>query len=250
MGMDYCVNQNEFQEASSQQLELALANGAKLDDKGLLFIILSRHHEAAAASNLALALLKRFSTLANIIETPIEEITRVDGLSHRAVLELKQIKHFLNAVSRVSITNFPVLDCYDKLVDFCKCQFGSGKKEQFHALLLNKRYELIHHECLQTGTLDHVAVYPREVLKLAITHSASFLILAHNHPFGQAKPSRADIAMTRQLTDLAAGLGIGIIEHLILAENKCFSFLENGLMETARQMPLGGDCLKPISNWR
>jgi len=141
-----------------------------------------------------------------------------------------QIKHLLIAISRASVTNYPVLDCYDRLIDFCMCQFGPSDKEQFHVLLLNRRYELIHHECLQTGTLDHVTVYPREVLRLALTYSASFLILAHNHPVGKARPSKGDMIMTEQLCVLAQGLGIGIVDHLILAGNDSYSFLADGKM--------------------
>ncbi len=250
MCMGYCINQNDFQEVTSAELELALANGAKLDDKGLLFIILARHHDSKLASQLTMLLLRRFSSLQTIIEMPIEDIISVKGISRAAVLDLKQIKHFLNAVSRASVTNLPVLDCYEQLIDFCKFQFGATKKEQFHSLFLNKRYELVHHECLQTGTLDHVTVYPREVLRLAIAHSASFLILAHNHPVGKAKPSRADILITKNLTSLAAGLGVGIIDHLILAGNDSFSFLQSGMMGNNDPDLLKKLCVKPIANWQ
>ncbi len=164
---------------------------------GLLFIILTRHHDEATATSLAERLLQRFSSLSCILGQKIGEILKIEGISHSAVLDLLQIKHLLTAISRACVTNYPVLDCYEKLIDFCMCQFGHSDKEQFHVLLLNRRYELIHHECLQTGTLDHVTVYPREVLRLALTHSASFLILAHNHPVGKARPSKGDICDDR-----------------------------------------------------
>lgn len=230
MGVGYCINQTDYQNTSTAELELALANGAKLDDQGLLLIILSRHHDVETATFLAKQLLNRFSSLSSILGKKIGEIQMIEGISRSAVLELLRIKHLLNAISRSSVTNYPVLDCYEKLINFCVCQFSSSDKEQFHVLLLNRRYELIHHECMQTGTLDHVTVYPREVLRLALTHSASFLILAHNHPVGKAKPSKADIAMTEQLCGLAQGLGIAIVDHLILAGNDSYSFLADGRM--------------------
>ena len=211
-------------------MELALANGAKLDDQGLLFIILTRHHDEATATLIAERLLQRFASLSSIFGQPIGEILKTEDISRSAVLDLLQIKHLLTAISRASVANYPVLDCYGKLIDFCMCQFGHSNKEQFHVLLLNRRHELIHHECLQTGTLDHVTVYPREVLRLALTHSASFLILAHNHPVGKARPSKADIVMTGQLCMLAEGLGISIVDHLILAGNDSYSFLADGRM--------------------
>lgn len=210
--------------------QLALANGDKLDERRLLTILLARSLTHDHASKLSDKLLQQFEDLSTLFSLEFDELASVNGVSEQIAVDLFQIKHLLSAISWAIVSEKPIIDCYEKLTDYCARQFAGVKKEQFHVLFLNKGFELLHHTCLQTGTLDHVTVYPREVLRTALKYSASHLILAHNHPFGKAKPSRADITMTKQLDVLAEGLGIGILDHIIFAENNTFSFLKNNLM--------------------
>ncbi len=228
--------------------QLALANGDKLDDRRLLTLLLARSLPHQNAEKIAGKLLKKFTNLSAIFSSKLDDLQRVNGVSQRTALDLLQVKHLLSAISWKMVSQRPIIDCYDKMINFCAGQFAGSQQEQFHALFLNKRYELVHHKCLQIGTLDHVTVYPREVLRIAIKHSASHLILAHNHPFGKAKPSQADIKMTEHIYVLAEGLGIGTLDHIIFAENDTFSFLKNRMMPRST-----GDLLERLrpttSNW-
>ena len=92
-------------------------------------------------------------------------------------------------------------------------------KEQFRILFLDKRNQLISDEVQQTGTVDHTPVYPREVIKRALEHSATALILVHNHPSGDPAPSSADVRMTREITDIAKPLGITLHDHIIIGKS-------------------------------
>lgn len=230
-------------------MQLALANGGKLDDQRLLAILLARHLPHRVADKMACRLLKRFSNLSVLFSSKLDDLLNVDGMSKQIALDVLQVKHLLTAISWTMVSKRPVIDCYEKMTEFCASQFAGSQQERFHALFLNKRYELVHHKCLQIGTLDHVTIYPREVLRNALEYSASHLILAHNHPFGAANPSRADIAMTKQLSILAEGLGIGILDHIIFAGNDTFSFLKNQIMPGSSNDLLGK--LRPTSpkNW-
>ncbi len=211
-------------------LKIALANGANLDERGLLFIILNRHLTNFKARQLADRLLQKFKHLADVIKANLAELLSVEGISTSIALELIQLRQIMSALLKADIYRRPVIDGYGRLIEFCTIELAGSQKEEFHGFFLNKCFELLHHECLQSGTLDHVTVYPRELLRHAIQHSASYIILAHNHPFGKASPSNADLAMTRQLAMLAEGLGITILDHLILAGNDCYSFLDNHQM--------------------
>jgi len=92
-------------------------------------------------------------------------------------------------------------------------------REQVRVLFLDKRNQLIADEVVQTGTVDHAPVYPREVVKRALEVSATAIILCHNHPSGDPTPSRADIDMTRKIIDVAKPLGIDVHDHIIVGKD-------------------------------
>jgi len=93
-------------------------------------------------------------------------------------------------------------------------------KEHLRGLYLDSHYQLIHDELISIGTLTSNIVHPREVFRPALEYSAAALILAHNHPSGIAKPSEADLAITRQIIEAGKVLGIGLLDHVIIAKNK------------------------------
>ena len=99
-----------------------------------------------------------------------------------------------------------------------------AEKEIFRILFLDKRNALIADEVQQVGTVDHTPVYPREVVKRALELSATAVILVHNHPSGDPTPSAADIAMTRDLADIARPLGIIVHDHIIVGRDGHASF--------------------------
>lgn len=94
------------------------------------------------------------------------------------------------------------------------------KKEQLRGLYLNSRYNLIHDEVISIGTLTSNIVHPREVFKPAIEHSAAAIIIAHNHPSGSIKPSDEDIHITNQLIKASKIIGIDLLDHIIISNNK------------------------------
>jgi DNA repair protein RadC len=106
-----------------------------------------------------------------------------------------------------------------------------SKREQFMVVLLNAKNRLIDVECISEGTLTASLVHPREVFKSAIRRSAHAMILAHNHPSGDPSPSREDREVTRQLVQAGKLLRIEVLDHLVVADNRYFSFRERGLME-------------------
>jgi len=103
---------------------------------------------------------------------------------------------------------------------------GFNKKEQLRGLYLNSRYQVIHDEVISVGTLTSNIVHPREVFQPAIEHGAIAIIIGHNHPSGNMEPTNADIVVTEQLLQAGKLLGIDILDHLVLAENKFISVME------------------------
>ena len=129
---------------------------------------------------------------------------------------------------RLELQERPVVNCWDKLIDYCNAQIANNKVEEFHILFLDRKNVLIKHERQQRGTIDHTPVYPREVVKRALDLGAAALILVHNHPSGDPTPSKADIAVTKEIKKAGASLGVAVHDHLIIARNGHISLRELG----------------------
>lgn len=107
----------------------------------------------------------------------------------------------------------------------------SQKKEHCIVLYLNARQQVMHKELISIGTLDRSLLHPREVFEPAITHLASAVVLAHNHPSGDIQPSAADIDITYRLVRAGKLLGIDVMDHIIVSRNSYYSFRESGRLQ-------------------
>lgn len=116
------------------------------------------------------------------------------------------------------------------MIDYLKVNMGNMRLEQFRVLFLNKKNILIADEVLSQGTIDQAAVYPREIIKRALFNEASNIILVHNHPSGSPDPSKADIDMTNIIVDMCKTINIVVNDHVIISNNKYFSFKSNMLL--------------------
>ena len=109
----------------------------------------------------------------------------------------------------------PVIGSWQALMDYCALTVR-GPVEHFHVLYLDRKNRVISDERLSDGTVDHVPVYPREVIKRALNLDASALILIHNHPSGDPKPSEADLNMTKEIQKGCRYLGLTLHDHIIV----------------------------------
>ena len=120
--------------------------------------------------------------------------------------------------------------CPQDTENYLKLKLASLENEQFHCLFLDSKNALIKCECLFTGTIDGASVYPREVIKRALQLNAAALIFAHNHPSGNPEPSKADIAITKQLKECAGLFNIRVLDHVIIGGVEAYSLANNGEM--------------------
>ena len=123
-----------------------------------------------------------------------------------------------------------MLSSWSALLDYCRSVMQFERTEQFRVLFLDKKNRLIADEILGNGTVDRAPVYPREVIKRALTHEATAIILAHNHPSGDPTPSQSDIDMTNQMIAAMKPVGITVHDHLIIGRDNIASFRSLGLM--------------------
>lgn len=114
--------------------------------------------------------------------------------------------------------------------EFLVLGLAQKEREEFIALWLDARHRLICADTMFVGTLTQTAVYPREVVKCAIWHNAAAVIFAHNHPSGDATPSRADLSLTNALRTALALVDVKVLDHIIVAGTSTLSFAEGGLI--------------------
>jgi DNA repair protein RadC len=204
------------------------------DDLTLLRSIISRRRTGRASANLSRRLLKRYGRIARVLKAPADELREVRGVDIGLATDLQETRRLMEALARADLSAVHVLEEPEAAFRFCRMLLAGECREQLHALYLDRSYRLLRQECLQTGTVDHVTVYPREVLGRAIQHSATAIILVHNHPSGNARPSAGDITMTRQLEAAALHLRIELADHIIVGGKENFSFRVHGLLPTPR----------------
>ena len=123
-----------------------------------------------------------------------------------------------------------VLSSTEAVRAYVRARLAASPRESFHVLFLDKRNALIADERLGQGSVDHAPVYPREVVRRALELSASAILLVHNHPSGDATPSSADVAMTKQIVEAARALGLAVHDHFIVAGDQVASLRALGLM--------------------
>ncbi len=192
----------------------------------LLFMAIPRRD----VKPLAKTLLAQFGNLAGVLNAPQAALLKHDGLSETAVTALKSVQAAAHRMMKQELLNRPVLNSWTRLLDYCAATMAHETRESFRILFLNKKNELIADEIQQTGTVDHTPAYPREIMKRALELGATAMILCHNHPSGDPRPSQADIDMTRTICDAGAPFGIVIHDHIIVSRNGTSSFKTMGLL--------------------
>lgn len=195
-----------------------------LEDYELLELILFRLIPRRDTKPIAKELLTKFGTLSEVFGAPTKRLQEVKGIGENVALDLKLIATISQRTLKSEIRNKHVLGSWSSLIDYCHSAMAHEKREQFRILFLDKKNVLIADEVQQTGTIDHTPVYPREVVKRALELSATAIILVHNHPSGDPTPSRADIDMTKTITETAKPLGIVVHDHIIIGKEGYVSF--------------------------
>ena len=192
----------------------------------LLFSALPRQDTKPIAK----AMLQRFGSFPAALAAPRERLKEIPGLSDISIDALQAVHAAIIRYHRSGIMDRQVLDSWQGVIDYLQAAMGQSGIEQFRVLYLDKKNALIADEVQQTGTVDHTPVYPREVIRRALEHSATAIILVHNHPSGDPTPSRADIQMTQKIVSIAEPLGITVHDHIIVGLRKTVSFRSLQLM--------------------
>lgn len=177
-------------------------------------------------------LLKRFGSVNSIFSAPEHELLAVRGIGHKTVTIIKILKSLTELQLQQAIEHTDVLDSSEKLVALWNVRLRDQPIEIFEVAYVDAHLCLLRNGIveLERGIGDRVNIYPRKILEAALLNGASGIILAHNHPSGDASPSDQDEVVTRKIKYAADCLGINLIDHIIIAKFDNFSFREHGLV--------------------
>jgi DNA repair protein RadC len=206
------------------------AGADKLPEYELLELLLFANDPRRDMKPLAKALIDRFGDLAGVLSAEPAALAAVAGMRPAGVAALKAVREAALRLKWAEVREREVIGSWDKLIDYCSAQIAHSKVEEFHLLFLDRKNALIRHERQQRGTVDHTPVYVREVIKRALELTASALILVHNHPSGDPTPSKADIAVTRDIAKAGAAVGITLHDHVIIGRGAHTSLKDLGLI--------------------
>lgn len=214
---------------NSRPRERLIQEGAdSLSDQELLAILLGSGTRDESVLALSMKILKQFDGLRLLRDASVEELKEVRGIGDaKAVLllaafELGKRVHRLQFNDRFTIKS--PSDCAEYMMD----ELRFLQQEHFVCLFLNTKNHIIHRQTIFVGGLNSSLVHPREIFKEAIRRSAASIICLHNHPSGDPTPSREDIEVTDRLIECGKIMGIEILDHIIIGENRFVSLKEKG----------------------
>lgn len=214
------------------QRRFLLGGGRDMPDYELLELLLTIAIPRRDVKPLAKELIRKFGSFAEVVNAPLEELMLVKGVKENTAAVLRIVRECSVRSSWQSLkgTDAPVISDFDAMVDYCRSAMAYQMVEEFRIIFLNSKLYVIGEEIQQRGTVDQVAIHPREVIKSAMMHGASAMILVHNHPSGIVTPSKADMEITKRIKEAAEAVSIRLFDHLIISKSSVYSFHNQGFV--------------------
>ena len=190
----------------------------------VLFLALPRRD----TKPIARLLLNRFGSFEATISAGPAELMAVEGVGEAGAAALKLVQGASLRLLRHTVRDKPILKDWNKLLDYLTAAMAHERVEQARVLFLDAKNRLLADEIQSRGTVNATMVYPREIVRRALELNAIGIVLVHNHPSGDPTASREDIAMTKDVQRAAATMGIALVDHIIVAGTRWFSFQQQG----------------------
>ncbi|MBO7745481.1 DNA repair protein RadC [Paenibacillus sp. MWE-103] len=194
----------------------------------LLAILLRTGTNNESAVLLATRILHQCGSLRGLVDMSVAELTRIRGIGPAKAAQLRAGIELGRRIARSRQGDLPTIRKPADAANLMMEELRYLKQEHFVCLYLNTKNQVILTETLSVGTLNATLVHPREVFRAAIKCSSSSLICLHNHPSGDPTPSPEDIALTRRLAEAGELVGIDVLDHLVIGDNRFISLKEQG----------------------
>ncbi len=201
--------------STDEVLELILAN--HMSKRG-------KYSPAQVAANLVYT----FGTLPAVLSARPEQLRNVEGMNDKLAAILGQQLGIIRAYTRAAEARKDRIGNSRDAESYCASLLRGERVERFYVVALNAQCKRLGNRCISTGSLSEVSAYPRLVVEAALNLNAHSVLLTHNHPGGTCAPSQEDIQSTLQLQKLLTGLGILVLDHIIVTDSGTYSMIEHG----------------------
>ena len=175
--------------------------------------------------------IKRFKTLRGVLEASTEELQQIEGIGAHSAFGIKLVQAVAREFLKAKILDKPFYKSSQEVFDYLYHSMRGLKKEVFKVIYLNSQNQIIDTVDLSEGTVNSSSVAPREVIEGTIKNNAASLIFVHNHPSGNPEPSPNDKELTRELVYAGRIMRLKVLDHIIIGDNRYFSFAGEGLIE-------------------
>jgi DNA repair protein RadC len=206
------------------------AGRKSLADYELIELLLTYAIPRVDTKPAAKSLLKQFKTIFNVLQQPPERLMETKGIGPETATYISLIQACLTRAMEKTVDNAEMVSGPDDIFTFVRMHLGPASIECLHVLYLDDARHVVHHQEVATGTVDRLSIYPREVLKPALIHNATGLILVHNHPDGQPVPSENDLELTTKIENLSAMFDIKLLDHLVVTKLQAYSIKTGKLL--------------------
>ncbi len=230
MALRYHLTIKDMQAEMRPRERLVQSGPQSLSDAELLAIVLGSGAAAMTALDLANRLLSELGGLRGLVGQDPFELQKVRGIGLAKAAQIKAAVELGRRLATLNGEQRPAVCSPTEAAALVMEEMRYLDREHFRALLLNTKNRLISIENISVGTLNSSSVHPRELFKTAIKKSAAALILVHNHPSGDPTPSKQDIKLTKKLVQVGDLVGIAVVDHVIIGDNRYVSLKAQGLL--------------------
>ena len=199
-----------------------------LSDIELLVLFLRTGTRTQDVMTFSRELLQRFGSLYGLLSAEESQFAEVEGIGLAKYAQLKGIAELARRYFSLRMTEEPSLVTPSMTREFLQSQLADEEREIFMVIFLDNQNRVLKHSRLFSGTLSHVEVHPREIVREAIKVNAAAVILAHNHPSGSPEPSKADRLITERVIKCCRFMDIRVLDHLVIGRGAYVSFAERG----------------------
>ena len=208
------------------------SEGVDMADYEALELLLTYAIPRRDVKPLAKQLIKKFGSFAKVISSPIESLIEVDSIKENSAILIKFVEFSAKKLSwqNLAFEDTPFISSTDSLIEFCRCTMGYNEVEVLRLIYVDAKLKVIETEVLQKGSVSSVNISARDIVTKALKKNATGIIMVHNHPSGDPRPSNNDIEATRRVKEACDTLGIRLYEHLIITPSDYYSFAKNHLV--------------------
>ena len=221
----------EFHSGHRQRLRERFAKSKHNDlpSYEIIEMLLFLSNPRSDTKSIAKELLIRFKSIAGILNASQDDLKQIKGIGDSANFVFKLVGEIVNRIAYEQIDKKPIIDNWNDLINYCKALAGEKQQEEFWVIYLDSKNMIIKEE-MMIGTIDRVSVYPREIVKKALLMNAASIIMMHNHPSSNTRPSQADIELTGEIKQSLNLINTELLDHIIVSGNQHFSFKNHMLV--------------------